>query len=102
MERIPFSETRNYVQRVIKGMLVYRHRLGSSNASIRPKRDSLVPPRPSSVGTGARTTARLPLIGLKLLSASEAVAVAQRRLCVRASLATAIWARSKLQKLTGR
>ena len=37
VERIPFSETRNYVQRVIEGMLVYRHRLGSSNASIAPK-----------------------------------------------------------------
>jgi soluble lytic murein transglycosylase len=37
VERIPFSETRNYVQRVIEGMLVYRHRLGSSNASTRPK-----------------------------------------------------------------
>jgi soluble lytic murein transglycosylase len=26
-ERIPFSETRNYVQRVMEGLLVYRHRL---------------------------------------------------------------------------
>jgi soluble lytic murein transglycosylase len=33
VERIPFSETRNYVQRVIEGMLVYQNRLGTSNAS---------------------------------------------------------------------
>jgi soluble lytic murein transglycosylase len=28
-ERIPFSETRNYVQRVMENLLVYQHRLGS-------------------------------------------------------------------------
>ncbi len=32
VERIPFSETRNYVQRVMEALLVYRHRLGSLNA----------------------------------------------------------------------
>jgi len=33
VERIPFSETRNYVQRVMEGMLVYRTRLGTITAS---------------------------------------------------------------------
>ena len=28
VERIPFSETRNYVQRVMENLQVYRHRLG--------------------------------------------------------------------------
>jgi soluble lytic murein transglycosylase len=28
IERIPFSETRNYVQRVLENLRVYRHRLG--------------------------------------------------------------------------
>jgi len=37
VERIPFSETRNYVQRVMEALLVYRHRLGSLNA--RPSRE---------------------------------------------------------------
>jgi soluble lytic murein transglycosylase len=37
VERIPFSETRNYVQRVVEGMLVYRNRLGGLNASTRSK-----------------------------------------------------------------
>ena len=46
VERIPFSETRNYVQRVIEGMLVYRHRLGSSNASIGPKETASSRPGP--------------------------------------------------------
>jgi soluble lytic murein transglycosylase len=31
-ERIPFSETRNYVQRVMENLLVYQHRFGSSPA----------------------------------------------------------------------
>ena len=33
VERIPFSETRNYVQRVIEGMLIYRSRLDGPAAS---------------------------------------------------------------------
>jgi peptidoglycan lytic transglycosylase len=37
VERIPFSETRNYVQRVMEALLVYRHRLGSLSA--RPLRE---------------------------------------------------------------
>jgi soluble lytic murein transglycosylase len=31
IERIPFSETRNYVQRVIEGVLVYRSRMVGVN-----------------------------------------------------------------------
>jgi soluble lytic murein transglycosylase len=46
VERIPFSETRNYVQRVIEGMLVYRHRLGSSNASTGPQETASSRPGP--------------------------------------------------------
>src|SRR5215207_4865721 len=36
VERIPFSETRNYVQRVMESMLVYQHRLRSQSATVRP------------------------------------------------------------------
>jgi soluble lytic murein transglycosylase len=32
VERIPFSETRNYVQRVLENFQVYRHRLGEQSA----------------------------------------------------------------------
>jgi len=33
IERIPFRETRNYVQRVLEGTQVYRHRLGQTTAA---------------------------------------------------------------------
>jgi peptidoglycan lytic transglycosylase len=36
VERIPFSETRNYVQRVMENLWVYRHRLNERSASARP------------------------------------------------------------------
>jgi soluble lytic murein transglycosylase len=32
VERIPFSETRNYVQRVMENLQVYRNRLGERSA----------------------------------------------------------------------
>ena len=32
VERIPFSETRNYVQRVMENLQVYRNRLGGQEA----------------------------------------------------------------------
>ena len=32
VERIPFSETRNYVQRVMENLQVYRHRLEERSA----------------------------------------------------------------------
>ena len=34
IERIPFTETRNYVQRIMENMQVYRARLGSSAITI--------------------------------------------------------------------
>jgi soluble lytic murein transglycosylase len=33
-ERIPFSETRNYVQRVMENLLVYQHRFGSGSPAV--------------------------------------------------------------------
>jgi soluble lytic murein transglycosylase len=36
VERIPFSETRNYVQRVMENLQVYRARFGASTATIEP------------------------------------------------------------------
>jgi soluble lytic murein transglycosylase len=36
VERIPFAETRNYVQRVVEGLQVYRTRFGASTATIEP------------------------------------------------------------------
>jgi soluble lytic murein transglycosylase len=39
VERIPLSETRNYVQRVIENLLVYRARFESGGASAMSKSD---------------------------------------------------------------
>jgi soluble lytic murein transglycosylase len=36
VERIPFSETRNYVQRVMENLQVYRARFGASVATLEP------------------------------------------------------------------
>src|SRR5262249_14715416 len=36
VERIPFAETRNYVQRVIENLHVYRARFGESTVTIDP------------------------------------------------------------------
>jgi soluble lytic murein transglycosylase len=54
VERIPFSETRNYVQRVIENLAVYRVRFDSSTAVV-AKTDARVvthetnaAPRPAS------------------------------------------------------
>jgi soluble lytic murein transglycosylase len=41
VERIPFAETRNYVQRVMENLLVYRVRLGAGAAAV----DKDDPPR---------------------------------------------------------
>jgi len=38
VERIPFAETRNYVQRVMENLQVYRERFGSG-----PQQKALVP-----------------------------------------------------------
>ena len=37
VERIPFAETRNYVQRVMENLQVYRARLGASVATVELK-----------------------------------------------------------------
>src|SRR5262249_11555337 len=36
VERIPFSETRNYVQRVMENLQVYRKRFGEQTATVEP------------------------------------------------------------------
>jgi soluble lytic murein transglycosylase len=36
VERIPFSETRNYVQRVMENLQVYRARFGATTATLEP------------------------------------------------------------------
>ena len=36
VERIPFAETRNYVQRVMENLQVYRERFGASTATVEP------------------------------------------------------------------
>ncbi len=39
IESIPYSETRNYVQRVLEGMQIYRQRLGTTNLALSLERD---------------------------------------------------------------
>jgi soluble lytic murein transglycosylase len=39
VESIPFSETRNYVQRVMENLQVYRHRLSGAPAPLRLQQD---------------------------------------------------------------
>ena len=39
VERIPFSETRNYVQRVLENFQVYRHRLGGDRSALLSESD---------------------------------------------------------------
>ncbi len=48
VERIPFSETRNYVQRVMENMQVYRKRFGDTAATIEPNLH-----RAAMIGCGA-------------------------------------------------
>jgi soluble lytic murein transglycosylase len=36
VERIPFSETRNYVQRVMENLQIYRHRFGEATPTVEP------------------------------------------------------------------
>ncbi len=51
VERIPFAETRNYVQRVMENLQVYRARFGASIATVEPNlhRARSVEPRAESV-----------------------------------------------------
>jgi soluble lytic murein transglycosylase len=41
VESIPFSETRNYVQRVMENLLVYRHRLDQTQIAMSLEHDLL-------------------------------------------------------------
>lgn len=41
METIPFSETRNYVQRVLEGLNIYRNRIAGAPVAFNTKRDAL-------------------------------------------------------------
>jgi soluble lytic murein transglycosylase len=50
VERIPFSETRNYVQRVMENLHVYRHRLQTANGTTPP----------TLRGAGERSASALP------------------------------------------
>jgi soluble lytic murein transglycosylase len=49
VERIPFSETRNYVQRVMENLQVYRHRFGENTATVEANlhRAAVVEPPPA-------------------------------------------------------
>jgi soluble lytic murein transglycosylase-like protein len=49
IERIPFAETRNYVQRVMENLQVYCARFGASTATIEPNLH-----RAAAIGSGAR------------------------------------------------
>ena len=50
IERIPFAETRNYVERVMENLQVYRKRFGDVTATIEPNlhRSVVAEPRPGS------------------------------------------------------
>jgi len=57
VERIPFSETRNYVQRVLENLHVYRHRLQEAHAGKPPtlrgsgeQSASALPPEEAATG----------------------------------------------------
>jgi soluble lytic murein transglycosylase len=55
VERIPFAETRNYVQRVMENLQVYRARFGASTATLEPNlhRTATVEGRPRAGSGGA-------------------------------------------------
>ena len=59
VERIPFSETRNYVQRVMENVQVYRQRFGENTATVEPNlhRAAIVEqsPEPAAVEQSAVT-----------------------------------------------
>ena len=57
VERIPFSETRNYVQRVMENLQVYRKRFGDPSATIEPNlhRAAMIGASGADGGPGARS-----------------------------------------------
>ncbi len=73
VESIPFEETRNYVQRILEGLQVYRHRLAGQPVLLRLKEDlnraarsepTFAKPRPrpkiAMLSSGVSTTQQLP------------------------------------------
>jgi soluble lytic murein transglycosylase len=56
VERIPFSETRNYVQRVMENLQIYRERFGATMATVEPNlhRTATVELRPRPVSVEQR------------------------------------------------
>lgn len=72
IESIPFNETRDYVQRVLEGVQVYRWRLGQkvsvssldkdlTRARATPKVDAKTPPVPVSAAAAAAAAAAMPM-----------------------------------------
>ena len=53
VERIPFSETRNYVQRVMENLQVYRKRFGDPSVTTEPNLH-----RAAMIGAPAQTAGR--------------------------------------------
>ena len=58
VERIPFTETRNYVQRVMENLHVYRSRLNERSASARPDEKALILANPFRKKARSRDRAR--------------------------------------------
>ena len=54
IEQIPFSETRNYVQRVLENTEVYRARLAGRDVPLRILSDLYAPNPPSMAVIGAK------------------------------------------------
>src|SRR5947209_1391336 len=77
VERIPFSETRNYVQRVMENLQVYRTRFGENTTTVEPNLHRVamieLPPAPAAIEQGA-----VPLTAE--LDANEAALVTSRDL----------------------
>jgi soluble lytic murein transglycosylase len=55
IETIPFSETRNYVQRVLEALQIYRIRLNGPGTAMELERDLALMPAPDATQLGKRT-----------------------------------------------
>ena len=75
VERIPFSETRNYVQRVIENLLVYRVRFGTGTLGAGDGASSRIERQP---GAGIEHAQRKPARRLQRCAAATASAAAPR------------------------
>ena len=60
VERIPFSETRNYVQRVMENLQIYRQRFGEQTATVEPNlhRAAMIQQLPAPTATEPRPMPR--------------------------------------------